>query len=131
MTSIDLQVLRKRADFLRLNRGRRFAAPGLVLQAAKTPDAAADSHISRVGLTVTKKIGNSVVRNRTRRRLREAARQILGVAGQPGYDYVLIARATTGARSFEDIKTDLARGLEVVHKPRKPKTEAKKEGAAR
>lgn len=101
MTNIELQVLRKRADFLRLNRARRFAARGLVLQAAKSPDADDKTSFARVGLTVTKKIGNAVVRNRTRRRLREAARQVLPIAGHAGYDYVLIARATTGGRSFE------------------------------
>jgi len=121
MTSVTLHVLRKRADFLRLNRGRRFSAPGLVLQTAQTPDAPGDTTSVRVGLTVTKKIGNAVVRNKNRRRLREAARQVLPLAGRAGHDYVLIARQTTSNRSFEELKSDLRRGLEMVHKAKKPK----------
>jgi len=123
MTSIDLQTLRKRADFLRLNRGRRFASPSFVLQSAKMPDEVSlDTRLegsARLGLTVTKKIGNAVIRNKTRRRLREAARQVMPIAAQPGYDYVLIARATTGKASFDEIKADLVRGLKSVHKPKK------------
>jgi ribonuclease P protein component len=62
--------LKKRRDFLRVaSRGRRAARPGLVLQAA-----AGDPGALRVGFTVTKKVGNAVVRNRARRRLKEAAR---------------------------------------------------------
>ena len=119
MATAKLHILRKRADFLRLNRGRRFAAPGLVLQAAPCPEGGADI---RLGLTVTKKIGNAVIRNRARRRLREAARAVLPVAGRPGYDYVLIARAGTLARPFTALKADIERALAAVHKPRE-KTE--------
>ena len=72
-----LDTLRKRADFLRLNRGRKHAARGLVLQALPTPEGAAPEGAIRLGLTVTKKIGNAVTRNRVRRRLREAARAVL------------------------------------------------------
>jgi len=71
----------------------------------------------RLGLTVTKKIGNAVTRNRVRRRLRAVARAVLPVAGQAGYDYVLIARQGTWERSFEELKADLEKALKVVHKP--------------
>jgi ribonuclease P protein component len=121
MTLKTLETLRKRADFLRLNRGRRSAVHGLVLQAALTPDAAApldDKAPMRLGLTVTKKIGNAVVRNRVRRRLRAAARAVLPVAGRAGYDYVLIARQGTLGRSFTDLKSDLERALKAVHSPK-------------
>jgi ribonuclease P protein component len=114
MTSNPLEPLRKRADFLRLNRGRRHAARGLVLQMAPTPGAGPGAGI-RLGLTVTKKIGNAVTRNRARRRLREAARAVLPVAGQPGHDYVLIARAGALTRSFEGLKGDIEKALKAVH----------------
>lgn len=115
MTSINLKILRKRSDFLRLNKGRRFAAPGLVLQSAQTPKEACAPDTARLGLTVTKKIGNAVTRNRMRRRLREAARAVLPVAGKSGRDYVLIGRMGTQARSFAELKGDIERALEAVH----------------
>jgi len=118
MTEPSLQTLRKRADFLRLNRGRRFAARGLVLQVAPTPEKGPEDGALaiRLGLTVTKKIGNAVTRNRVRRRLREAAKSVLPVAGRPGHDYVLIARAGALGRSFEDLKRDIEKALVAVHK---------------
>jgi len=117
MTSKTIDTLRKRSDFLRLNRGQRFAALGLVLQAMPTPDAPEGTEAIRLGLTVTKKIGNAVVRNRVRRRLREAARAVLPVAGKPGHDYVLIARQGALGRSFDDLKADILRALKAVHGP--------------
>ena len=66
--------LTRRAEFLRVaSRGRKAPSPGLVLQAMQRDDALP----VRLGFTVTKKVGNAVVRNRTRRRLREAARLLL------------------------------------------------------
>ncbi len=117
MTSKTIDTLRKRSDFLRLNRGRKRATHGLVLQAMPTPDAPEGTGAIRLGLTVTKKIGNAVVRNRVRRRLREAARAVLPVAGKAGHDYVLIARQGVLGRSFDDLKADILRALKAVHGP--------------
>jgi len=67
----------------------------------------------RAGFTATKKIGNAVVRNRAKRRLREAARLLLPLHGRPGVDYVFIARAATPDRAWsallDDVKTALVR----------------------
>lgn len=121
MTTKSLETLRKRSDFLRLNRGRKHATHGLVLQVMPTPTdvpgAPEGTDVIRLGLTVTKKIGNAVTRNRVRRRLREAARAVLPVAGQPGHDYVLIARQGALGHSFDDLKGDLTRALKAVHGP--------------
>ena len=100
--------LKRRAEFRRLAaQGRKAPMPGLVLQALSRPDDGA----ARVGFTVTKKIGNAVVRNRTRRRLKEAAR--LWLAGHPvaGVDLVLIGRAGTRSRDFAKLQDDLRRAL--------------------
>jgi ribonuclease P protein component len=68
-----LERLKKRREFLRAaSRGKRAARPGLVLQALAIPEPSL-----RLGFTVTKKIGNAVIRNRARRRLKEAARLTL------------------------------------------------------
>jgi ribonuclease P protein component len=99
--------LKKRRDFLRVaSRGKRAARPGLVLQAAPgAPEAL------RIGFTVTKKVGNAVVRNRARRRLKEAARLTLPALQATGWDLVLIGRDATGTRPFAALVADLRGAL--------------------
>ena len=66
--------LTQRSEFLRVAAARRkWAAPGLVLQACERTDDATASGPPRVGFTATRKVGGAVVRNRARRRLRAAA----------------------------------------------------------
>jgi ribonuclease P protein component len=65
----------------------------------------------RLGFTVTKKVGNAVVRNRTRRRLREAARRVLREEPLAGADLVLVGRKATARRPFADLVDDLRRAL--------------------
>jgi ribonuclease P protein component len=105
--------LPKRRDFLRIAAAkRRWAAPGLVLQTAPIPDdAAMRTGTIRVGFTATRKIGNAVVRNRARRRLRAAVREIIPTRARPDLDYVLIARAATGARDYSALRDDLVMAL--------------------
>ncbi|MEP4380103.1 MAG: ribonuclease P protein component [Alphaproteobacteria bacterium] len=106
--------LPKRRDFLRIAAAkRRWAAPGLVLQAAPIPDdAELQAGTIRVGFTATRKIGNAVVRNRARRRLRAAVREIIPTRARPNLDYVLIARAATGARDYGALREDLVTALD-------------------
>jgi ribonuclease P protein component len=99
--------LKKRRDFLRAaQRGKRAARPGLVLQAVAGQEGAV-----RVGFTVTKKVGNAVVRNRARRRLKEVARLTLPGLGAQGWDLVLIGRDGTGRRPFTKLVDDLRGAL--------------------
>ncbi len=100
--------LKRRAEFLRVAaRGRKAPTAGLVLQALARPDNAP----VRLGFTVTKKVGNAVIRNRTRRRLREAARLLLRDHPAAGADLVLVGRDTTRARPFPLLIEDLAKSL--------------------
>ena len=69
---------------------------------------------ARVGFTVTKKVGSAVIRNRARRRLREAARIALAEAALPGCDYVLIARAGTISRPYPELVGDLKSALAAL-----------------
>jgi ribonuclease P protein component len=100
--------LTRRAEFLLVaGKGQKAPAPGLVLQALPRQD---DAPV-RLGFTVTKKVGNAVRRNRTRRRLREAARAVLAEAPLHGVDLVLIGREATAGRPFDALKDDLRRAL--------------------
>jgi ribonuclease P protein component len=100
--------LKRRAEFLRIAaKGRKAATHGLVLQALLRDDHAP----ARIGFTVTKKIGNAVVRNRARRRLKEAARLELAQQSVEGVDLVLIGREGTIRRNFLDLRDDFRRAL--------------------
>ena len=83
-----LLVLRKRAEFVRVqNKGKRYRGRNLLLMVHPN-----ESDKSRVGLTVSRKVGNAVIRNRVRRRLRESIR-VNPERFISGQDYVFIARA--------------------------------------
>lgn len=98
--------------------GKRFTAPSFVLQARQRPaDADSDSGVARFGFTATKSLGGAVIRNRARRRLKEAVRLAGPACAAGGYDYVLIARTGTLQRPFTELITDLERALAKVHEP--------------
>lgn len=107
----QLERLRIRPEFLAAAKGEKKPMPGLVLQARVNTN---HNHI-RYGLTASKKVGNAVARNRVRRRLRVAAEQILPHSGRSGFDYVLIGRQATLARSFRDLLKDLESALKRIH----------------
>ena len=65
----------------------------------------------RIGFTATKRIGGSVVRNRAKRRLREAARLLAPLHARPGCDYVFIARGGTVARPWTRLLDDMKSAL--------------------
>jgi ribonuclease P protein component len=107
-------TLRKRADFLRAASARRQGTAGFLLQGRDRADG--DPSI-RLGFTASKKIGNAVLRNRAKRRLRALARELLPQGGQAGWDYVLVARPeATVTRDFADLRNDLAFALAQVHR---------------
>ena len=103
--------LKRRSEFLRVAaKGRKAAVHGLVLQALPRDD---DAPV-RLGFTVTRKVGNAVVRNRARRRLKAAARLLLRDHRAVGADLVLIGRDSTRARPFAELVDDLRRALGKV-----------------
>ena len=107
-----VERLKRREEFLKVaGRGRKWATPGLVLQALHRPDAPTGL---RYGLTASRKVGGAVERNRARRRLRALAERWLPLAGKPGTDYVLIARAATVKRPSEALERDLQDALARV-----------------
>ncbi len=134
----ELARLTRRADFLRAaGRGRRWAAPGLVLQAfTREPEQSegrkkVPAATVRYGLTASKKVGSAVKRNRARRRLRALAEEILSREGLPGTDYVLIARAATVERAFSDLRADLYQALSRVSRQRRHRRNAVESAAGK
>ncbi|MCA1661188.1 MAG: ribonuclease P protein component [Novosphingobium sp.] len=100
--------MRKRSDFLNANRGLRVARPGFVLLV--NPGAAPEGGM-RYGVTVTKKIGGAVVRNRMKRRFRALLRELLPMQGIAGADHVLIGREGGIERDFGLLREELTSAL--------------------
>lgn len=137
-------TLKKRAEFLRLRGGSRWATSRLVLEtkpaeparkAAPTKSAAprsgagqvsgvtdtgdggAASPPPRFGFTVTRQIGNAVVRNRIRRRLRSIVADLPPGLARPGFDYVIVVRQGAVTCPFDELAKDLEQGFHRVHHP--------------
>ena len=109
MTSpAPIERLKTRPQFLAAAKGASCARGAVVVQALDRSD---DNPEIRAGFTATRKIGGAVVRNRAKRRLREAARQVLPLHGKPGRDYVFIARGGTTARPWSRLLDDMKSAL--------------------
>ncbi|MCT2398110.1 ribonuclease P protein component [Novosphingobium mangrovi (ex Huang et al. 2023)] len=104
--TVPYAILTRRSDFLAANRGLRVARPGFVLLAN-----ANGGQGQRVGITVTKKIGNAVVRNRMKRRFRALLRDVLPGHGLADTDHVLIGRENGVERDFGLLREELVAAL--------------------
>lgn len=102
-------TIKKRRDFLHAAAsGKKFITGTFILQMvmreAAHPEPASET---RIGFTVTKKMGGAVIRNRIKRRLREAAKPAIKKYGQAGCDYVVISRQKALACDFSEIERDM------------------------
>ena len=109
-TPVEVVRLRVRPQFIYVRGGRSERRKSLVVQARPRRGEAPGSHAG-AGFTATKKIGNAVVRNRAKRRLREAARQLLPRLARPGWDYVFIARQETADIGWPRLLDDMESAL--------------------
>ncbi len=120
--TLAIATLKNRPDFLRAAAARRQATGGFLLQARARADGL---DLVRVGYTASKKIGNAVLRNRAKRRLREVVRAVLPTMARPGWDYVLVAKpGVTVVRDFALLLGDLKGAMRVVHKDPTPREQA-------
>ena len=101
----------RRADYLAANKGQRVPMPGFVLLVRDRKDG---DPTPRLGITITKKVGGAVIRNRMRRRFREIARALLPEQGFAGADHVLIGREGGIERDFSALRDELAKALGKV-----------------
>ena len=111
--------IKKRADFLQISADNfRSSQRSLLVLGRKRSGGSSvskvDENACRVGFTVTKKIGCAVVRNKIRRRFREAVRVVLPSLHLPGYDYVIIAGKSCPDASYKDIVRDLRYAFKEV-----------------
>lgn len=106
-----LDRLRRRSDFLLArDSGHKWISDSIILQAAPNNSASV-----RIGFTVTKKLGNAVVRNRIKRRLRAAVRQVMPLSANAGWDYVLIGRAAALDNNFDKLTKDIGWCVKRLH----------------
>lgn len=104
---VAIVTLKRRAEFQRVRGGARYSARSFLLECKARPPNEKGEQGPRFGFTITKKIGNAVVRNRIRRRLRGAIAGLVQGSARPGFDYVIVARAAALDCPFAELVTDL------------------------
>lgn len=102
--------LRRRPQFLFVRGGDVYRTRSMVVQARQRPRKDKTEHIG-AGFTATKKIGNAVIRNRAKRRLRAASARLLAEYGRGGVDYVFIARQQTATLAWDQLLDDMEKAL--------------------
>lgn len=110
-------TLTKRAEFLAASKGRRHYGDSLGLQAVQRESS--EGNDARFGLTVSRKVGTAVERNRVKRRLRAALRAGALSLGRSDHDYVIVGRRELLKTRFDTILSEIADAIERVHRPRK------------
>lgn len=114
-----------------MREGARTASRAFNLEIRERKPGETRGDAPRFGFTVTKKTGKSVLRNRIRRRLREAARLAAPEHARPGHDYVLVGKLAGLSEPFSSIVAEIGRGLDrtgpfKANPPRKDKGRAKR-----
>jgi ribonuclease P protein component len=105
--ALTIERLKKRAEFLFVRHGKKAVRPSVIVEARRRSPAGRTG----AGFTATSKIGNAVIRNRAKRRLREAARALLPQHGLAGVDYVFVARASTPSAPWTALLDDVGKAL--------------------
>jgi len=128
MSSLKILSIKKSAEFKKLSSPSnknidRFFSKTLILLSKPTSNLYYQNlakgqnanDFCRIGYTVSKKVGNAVIRNRSKRRLRAAFKTLASQYAKNRYDYVIIAKKEMGAADFEKIFSDLKFCLKRIH----------------
>jgi ribonuclease P protein component len=111
---INISTLKKRSDFLRVaGLRKKWISKAMVVQVAAKPDDLKDG--IRVGYTASKKVGNAILRNKAKRRLREVVKEVMATDAKLNYDYVIIARKEITEHPFNELIRDLKWCLRKLH----------------
>ena len=110
-----IERMTSRPQFLAAAKGVSEARGAVVVQRLDRRDGV---ETVRLGFTATRKVGNAVIRNRTKRRLREAARAVAPLLAVPGSDYVFVARMGTADRPWDRLLDDVKSALTRLATPR-------------
>ncbi len=103
---VKKETITKNRDFRRVyNKGKYFSSPILITYIIRNR-----LNSTRVGITASKKTGNAVKRNRSRRIIREAFRSLKNSV-KSGLDIIFVARAKTSGVKTNDILKDMKREL--------------------
>ena len=105
-----LGKITKRSDYVKASRGQYIKTSSLFLQKVKRDD----KKIPRYGITASKKIGKAVERNRAKRRIRHAIKEVLPKYGKNGYDYVVVATIKTNKVSWKTVLNDLEKAFREI-----------------
>ena len=105
-----LGKITKRSDYVKASKGQYIKTSALFLQKAKRDD----KKNPRYGVTASKKIGNAVERNKAKRRIRHAIKEVLPKYGKSGYDYVVIATIKTNKVSWNTVLNDLEKAFREI-----------------
>lgn len=111
-------IIKKRKDFVKVaSQGQKMVSSALILQAAfHIPAPASGNNGCFLGYTATKKIGKAHIRNKTKRRLRAAAREIFPKHALSDVSYVLIGRKNTAVQNFVKLKEEMVIALKRINK---------------
>ena len=115
-----IPTIKNRRDFLAATQGQKWIAPTLILQVRRRPKDHPVQDITRIGFTVSGKVGGAIIRNRTRRRLKDIARKIAAKYVKDGHDYVVIARAQAATCDFSTLQRDMEFAFSRIHANKKP-----------
>lgn len=127
MENLKILPVRKSAEFKSINnKGSKFISKLVILLTHKTPSrynfdqkqGKNAENFCRVGYTVSKTVGGAVVRNKAKRRLREAFRDLSGKYAKPSHDYIVIARKEIAEADFQEIIKNLEFCIKRIHTPR-------------
>jgi ribonuclease P protein component len=112
---LKIERMTSRPQFLAAAKGVSEARGAVVVQRLDRQDGVTTV---RLGFTATRKVGNAVIRNRAKRRLREAARAAAPLLAVPGSDYVFVARMGTADRPWDRLLDDVKSALTRLATPR-------------
>ncbi len=118
-----LPTLKKRKSFKQVGlEGEKWVAESFILQGVATFGHCDHTQPSRIGYTVSRKVGSAVVRNKVRRRLREAVSVVLQAGEKRSCDYVLIARPVSAKKTYWELVEELRWATKHLHRLMTQKT---------